>query len=263
MNSEVKLSRLFFFVALPAIAVLLLVIYSGMELYRHFTTSDRYVVKSVEVISEGPANKQELISLASVRPNTNIFSLDLSLIRTKVEKNPWVAQATISRSLPNKILIEYKAHEPMAILNAGSMYYVNKDGRPFYKIARGDSLQYPLMNLESHSGPWNEQLFQRLRDAIALNRSLENRNSSLKAQVGDITVHGNMYRGGAPFNVTIAYILPVTGKSTHYSLSVGEENLPEQIQRLDVVEQQLLWQKKWPKLVRLELGKKVVVKIAQ
>ncbi len=263
MSKHGGLSKILFFVALPVVVVLLLLIFASLELYRHFTTSERYLVKSVEVVTDGPAKKKDLIGLVAIRPNTNIFALDLTQLRSRVEKNPWVESAAISRALPDRLLIQYKAHEPVAILSYNGMYYLNKYGRPFYRVGQGDSLQYPLFILESHSGSVDLQMQDRLRHAWEIYSQLNRELDLNKYSLGDIAVHGNQYRGGAPFMLTLQNALPASGKSTHFSVALAEENIDEQLGRLAVVMQQLHWQKRSPKLVRLELGKKVVVKISQ
>ncbi len=115
-----SLSKTFFFVALPVTILLVLLIYAGIELYAHLTTSSRFAVREVEVLTTGPAEKKNLIDLAHIKLGDNIFALNLATIQRQVEKDPWVASATVARALPDRIQIRYQQQVPVAILEGES-----------------------------------------------------------------------------------------------------------------------------------------------
>lgn len=268
MNQERRLTRLLFFVVLPAILVLLLLIFAGMELQEHLTTAPRFAIKTVEVTNEGPAERKAIIALAAIPLQANIFSIDLGKIKAQVEKNPWVAKAVISRALPDKVVIQYEPQVPVAVLNRGGMFYVNREGIAFYRLGKGDSLQYPFIHVELDPPAGSELGRQRVLGAMQIFAWAEGSKLVAPKDIGDVTVHGALYHGATPIQATLAY--PPTGMRTalkqprrYLSVSFEGENIPEQLTKLETVLNQLLQQKRVPKTVRLELGKKVVVKIAQ
>ena len=262
-----SLVRPFFFVALPMTAVLVLVVYVGLELYEHLTNSQQFAIQKVEVLTEGPAKKEDLLQAANIRLRTNIFAVDLERAKKKLEQQPWVYSATVSRALPNTIQIQYVSQEPVAILNfSDSLYYLNREGRAFYKINKGDSLQFPFIHLDG--APKLDQVSSD-RLAAALDIIQWSRTSKLmKAQdLGDITLRGSVYAEQTPLLVTLAY--PPSGlqkqklKRHFFTMSMAEQEVPQQMKRVEAVLQHLVQQGKNPRLIRLELGKKIVVKTEQ
>lgn len=267
MKSKSSVARTFFFVGFPTAAGLVALVYLGFELHRFLHSSPRFNVRSVEVITEGRAEKEEILRLAGISPKDNIFSLDLEQVRKNVEKSPWVYSATVVRALPDKIQIHYQMQVPVAILGAGAMYYLNAEGRPFYKIQRGDSLAYPLLQVEGNA---KDSELTRKRVEIALEVLKKLRASKLfnERDLGDITLRAEAEDGAAPLLLTLRYPpQPLAGKSKLpnqlYTVSFGETEIDRQIQHWEAVLRHLAQAGKNPRLIRLELGKKVVVKLGR
>ncbi len=256
-------TRTFFFVAVPTALGLVALIFIGMELRNFLFTSSRFAVKQVELVTKGALDREAIIKLAAIPPGANIFTLDLEEIRKRVEADPWIHSATALRVLPNKIQIQYNPEVPMAILGAGSMYYLNREGVPFAKIKSGDSLAFPLVQLE---GAAKDSALLRKRVEIALQALDSFRASKLFSEkdLGEITVRTE--EEGAPFLLTLRFPpKPLVGKTGQldrlYTVSMGEEDVRRQLQRWEVVVRHLVQQSKNPRIIRLELGKKVVVKL--
>lgn len=264
---QTSLVRPFFFIAVPVAAVLVLVVYVGLELYSHLTNSQQFAVQKVEVLTEGPAKKEDLIRSANIRLHANIFSLDLAKAQKNIESNPWVYSATVSRALPNMIQIQYVPQEPVAILNSSdSLYYLNREGRAFYKINKGDSLQFPLIHFEG--APKLDQVpADRLAAALEIIQWSKTSKVIHSQDLGDITLRGSVYAEQLPLLVTLAYppskFAKQKLKRRFFTLSLGEKEILPQTKRAETVLQHLVQQGKNPRLIRLELGKKIVVKIDQ
>lgn len=263
-----SLVRPFFFVALPLAALLVLLIFGGLEVYGYLTGSRKFVVESVEVLTDGPANKADLIALAAVRTRSNIFMVSLEEIKKRVETHPWVYSAMVTRALPSKIQIQYIAQEPVAILNAGeNLYYVNQEGKPFHRLEKEDSLQYPFIHLENVS-KLEVLPPDRLMAAMEIVEWTKKSTLLKSKDLGDISVHGSVYSEQAPLLVTVAYPpnsiqLKQRAKRSFFTLSFAETEIPQQTKRAEAVIAHLVQQGKNPRLIRLELGKKVVVKMDQ
>lgn len=263
-----SLTKTFFFLALPAAFLVVLTVFLGLELYNHLTTSKRFAVREVELLTVGPANKEEVIRRANIKTGTNIFLLDLGEVRKNVERDPWVASATVSRALPDKIQIRYEQQKPVAILSLDSMYYLNAAGVPFTKLEKGASLEYPLIHVDSTNRP--EDLNpKRLQNALDFLRALDSYSPIRSRDVGDLTIRGAVYGESSPLLLTYAF--PPSGldkkgakpkqKRLHFTLTAAEEDFVIQAKRANAVMRYLVQQGKNPRLIRLELGKKVVVKV--
>lgn len=260
-----SVSRTFFFGALPAALGVVGLLFLGMEARRYMLESPRFAVKTVELLTKGPAMKEEVLRLADIPPGTNIFALDLEAVQARVEKYPWIQSATVNRVLPNRIEIRYEQRQPVAILGADSMYYLSADGFPFYRVEQGDSLAYPFIQVE---GSTKDTALSRKRVEFALKilETLRPHKIFDQKDLGELTVRMQAEEGAAPYLLSLRYppkSLPIKGNKTSrlYTVSLGEEELDAQLKRWDLVVRHLVQQGKNPRLIRLELGKKVVVKV--
>jgi hypothetical protein len=267
MSEANRVIKTFSLVALPITFGVLFLIYLSMEMYGRMTGSDYFSIQSVEVLTEGPASKEELTKLAAIRLKTNIFFLDLQKAKTNLEKNPWIASASVTRALPNRVLIQYVPHEPIAVVNASGLYYLNRDGNLFYRLGKGDSLDYPFINLEG-GGIRTDPVRERLRSAVRIFTWAKSSKVVSSRDIGDVSVHGSEYHSDDSITATVYYPPAQLRKKTNakarlISMSFSEKDMDSQFLRAERLLQELTQHMKNPKLIRLELGKKVVVKVAQ
>jgi cell division septal protein FtsQ len=260
-----SVSRAFLLIGVPAALGLVTLVFVGMEARRYLLESPRFAVKSVELLTKGPAQKESVLRLADVAPGTNIFSLDLEAVQSRVERDPWIQSAAVSRALPDRILIRYEQRKPVAILGAESMYYLSADGIPFYRVEKSDSLAYPFIQVEG--GTKDTSLSRkRVEFALQILERLKNYKIFDPKDLGELTIRMQAEDGAAPYLLSLRYppkALPIKANkvSRLYTLSLGEEELERQLLRWDMVVRYLVQQGKNPRLIRLELGKKVVVKV--
>jgi hypothetical protein len=259
------IAKPFIYIGVPAALGLVVMIFAGMELRSFLLTSPRFAVKEVALLTKGKAEKESILRLAGIAPNTNIFALDLDHVRRSVEREAWVHSATVVRALPNRIEIQYEPQVPVAILGAGSMYYLNAEGKPFYKIQKGDSLAYPLVQVEG-SFKNSELSRKRVETGLQILQNLRSSPLFSEKDLGEVTVRMDAEDGAAPYVLTLRFPprnLPLKGKQPNrlYTASFGEEDLPTQVKHWEAVLRHLAQTGKNPRLIRLELGKKVVVKL--
>lgn len=263
--SSARITKPFIFVGVPVALGIVVLIFAGMELRSFLLTSPRFAVKEVDVTTKGKAERENILRLAGITTHSNIFALDLDRIRKNVEREPWVHSATIVRELPSRIEIQYDPQVPVAILGAGSMYYLNSEGKPFYKIQKGDSLEFPLVQVE---GGFRNSEISRQRVETGLNILKALRASPLFSDkdLGELTVRMDADEGAAPYVLTLRFpprALLGKGKQPNrlYTVSFDDEDLTTQVKHWEAVVRHLVQTGKNPRLIRLELGKKVVVKL--
>lgn len=258
-------ARTFLFFGIPIALGLVALVFAALEFHLFLTTSPRFGVHHVEVLTKGAADNQALVRLAGISPGTNIFSVDLEEVRQRLERDPWVHDATVTRSLPNKIEVTYRSQEPKAILGADSMYYLNAEGVPFYRVQKGDSLAFPLVQVEGKPSS-TDGLRARVATSVKILGRLKKSSLYSEKDLGDMTVMPTTDDGSAPYLLSLRYPpknLPgKLGPSGQlYTVSLAEEEIDQQIKHWELVVRHLVQAGKKPRLIRLELGKKVVVKV--
>jgi hypothetical protein len=264
---KTSVSKTFLLVGLPAALGLVILIFGVLEIQRLLTASPKFGVREVAVLSKGAADAEELTKLAGIASGTNIFSVDLEAVRKKVERHPWVHDAAVARVLPNKIEISYRSQVAEAILGADSMYYLNSEGVPFYRVQKGDSLAYPLIQVEGRAKD-KEILRQRVATCVRILELLKQSSVYNEKDLGDLTVRTAAEDGAAPYVLTLRFppktLVAQKGQTNRlYTVTLGDQELERQVKHWEAVVRYLVQQGKNPRLIRLELGKKVVVKLAR
>lgn len=107
--------------------------------------SNFFKVASVQVIGEGRIEAADIRELSGVQSGLSMFDLDLKLIGSRIEKNPWIAKAEVERIFPRTVTIKVTEFTPAAIINHGCLYYVAQDGTVFKPLEMGEKINFPLL----------------------------------------------------------------------------------------------------------------------
>src|SRR6266540_3998630 len=130
-------------------------------------------LERIEVSQLKRLTRDEVIGLAGVKPGDDMLSLRLRSIGEQLSKNPWVEKVRIRRYFPHLLAIEVTEREPVAVINMGYLYYLDKNGEVFKPLNEGDRLDYPILtgiteeDLARDPGGSGETL-KRARDLIGL-----------------------------------------------------------------------------------------------
>lgn len=112
-----------FAVRVLTVAAVLAVLASGWWV----TNSPLFHLRSLRLEGLRHLSAPQVRSLAGVTPSTNLFWLSPSMIARRVERSPWVSEASVSRVLPSTLVIRVTERRPVAIL-AGRRLLVAGDG---------------------------------------------------------------------------------------------------------------------------------------
>jgi cell division protein FtsQ len=88
-------------------------------------------LKLSKVIVEGAhyLTQNEILKTANLTTGDGMFKVDLQDLSQNLKKLSWVDQVFIERRLPSSILISIRERKPVALLDNGDLYGVDKDGR--------------------------------------------------------------------------------------------------------------------------------------
>ena len=102
-------------------------------------------LERIEVTGLKRLTRDEVISLAAVRPGDDLLGMSLRRMGEHIGRNPWVAKVKIRRTFPNTLTIALQEREPVAVINMGFLYYVDGQGEVFKPLTVGDRLDYPVL----------------------------------------------------------------------------------------------------------------------
>jgi len=90
-------------------------------------------------------SKEEVMRLSQVTSRSNTLSLDPDRIAASIEQHQWVESVAVRRKLPDHLIISIKEYRPAALLNAGRLYMVDKNGHIFKKLTPEENLDLPII----------------------------------------------------------------------------------------------------------------------
>jgi len=99
------------------------------------------IVPTKRVLSRG-----EIIKLSGLVLGQNIFEIDLSALRKRLELHPWVEKAFVARKLPHTVYLRVFEEEPVAMVSTGKeVWLVNARGRLFAKARTSFMKELPAL----------------------------------------------------------------------------------------------------------------------
>lgn len=73
-----------------------------------------FTVRNVEVTTDGVMTRDEIRRFVILRPNQNLYALDLASVKRDLEMLPWIRHAFVERVLPDTLRIQVEEREPIA-----------------------------------------------------------------------------------------------------------------------------------------------------
>ncbi|MEX1314040.1 MAG: FtsQ-type POTRA domain-containing protein, partial [Desulfotignum sp.] len=115
--------------------VLILSVFSVSVLFVHdlVVQSPFFTVREITIQGENRVKKQEILDLADLSRPANIFRVNVPAMEKKIASHPWIAAATVHRSLFSTLKIVVEEQHPLAIVRIGNFpdMIINRQGVPF------------------------------------------------------------------------------------------------------------------------------------
>ncbi len=94
--------------------------------------SPLFAVDRIRVLGEDHLSAAEIVRRSGIEPGTNVLLLDPAAVERRIEADPWVRDATVTRSFPSTVTIRVIERTPVAV--------VQRNGRPVLVAADGTVL---------------------------------------------------------------------------------------------------------------------------
>ena len=208
-----------------------------------------FSLKSIEVSSAKHLTRDEILGLAGVEPGKDLLRMNLKRMGEHILQNPWVETVRINRYFPDVVSIVITEREPVAIVNMGFIYYLDKKGKVFKVLNNGDKLDFPVVTgfNEEELGSDPKGTKEALEATCLLLKILREKGSFILADVSEIH-----YDKGYGFTLfTAAGALPV---------KVGSGDFQAKIERFARIYKDLLVQLPSIHYIDLDYNDKIIVK---
>jgi len=232
--------------ALSGLALFFGVLYVG---YRAVGAATFFRLKNIQVASAKHLTREEILALVGVEAGQDLARMNLKRMGEQLSQNPWVETVRINRYFPDRLSITIKEREPLAIVNMGYIYYLDKKGIVFKVLNQGDRLDYPVVTgfteEEMSSNPAGTR--EALKTTCELLGVLKEKGSFILADVSEIH-----YDKGYGFTLfTASGGLPV---------KIGAGDFAAKVDRFARVYQELMAQRPTLHYIDLDYTDKIIVK---
>ncbi|NVN90879.1 MAG: FtsQ-type POTRA domain-containing protein [Desulfuromonadales bacterium] len=113
--------------------------------YRSLSSLTYFRLKNIEVSASKRLTREEIMATAGVEPGRDLLGMNLKKMGEQLALNPWVETVRIRRYYPDGLSISVTEREPLAVVNMGYFYYLDKKGTVFKVLNQGDRLDYPVV----------------------------------------------------------------------------------------------------------------------
>lgn len=217
--------------------------------YRAVSAVTLFSVKTIEVSTVKHLTREELLELAGVEPGKDLLRMNLKRMGEHILQNPWVETVRINRYYPDALSITVTEREPVAIVNMGFIYYLDKKGKIFKVLNQGDKLDYPVVTgfSEEDMGSDPKGTREALEATCDLLKILRDKGAFILADVSEIH-----YDKGYGFTLfTAAGALPV---------KVGSGDFSAKVERFARIYRELMVQMPTIHYIDLDYIDKIIVK---
>ena len=150
------------------------------------THSPAFRLRSVSVTGEHHLSAAQVRHLAGLSTDTNVFWINAGALSRQLERNPWVASAAVSRSLPSTLHISVRERTAVALLPGGQKRVVAADGVVLEPASRATLATLPLIRAGGHAvGPRSGGAAAQTRLALRAVAALP---PSVRTQVATVSV---------------------------------------------------------------------------
>jgi cell division protein FtsQ len=114
--------------AVQVAAVALLALAGAWTAWQRVFASDRLRVARLEVLGSHFLSEGEVRELASPVVGESILALDIEALKARLRSSPWVADATVTRALPDTVRVEIHERVPLALAELDRLYLMDEAG---------------------------------------------------------------------------------------------------------------------------------------
>lgn len=128
------------------IAIVAVGVLAAVHARRYVTQSPRFALKDLRIDGNRHRSRDQLIALSGLALGQNVVELDLEAVRARLEKDPWIERATISRRLPASVAVDVVERDAAAIIALPSgTWLATSHGDLFKKIEADDPNDLPVI----------------------------------------------------------------------------------------------------------------------
>ena len=162
------------------------------HVYHRLCQCDFFQITAVKIDGNRMTSKEQIAALSRVDIHSNLLAINVIQVQSLLESHPWIDKAEVIRDWPNRLLINLKEKNPLALLNRETgLFYLDSRGQIIAAARTMHELDFPVVTgLEKF--PFNTaaaaQIPESIQDILDL-LMLANRNNPILPQQNISEIH--------------------------------------------------------------------------
>jgi cell division protein FtsQ len=130
------------------LAATVFALFNLMLIFGHdwITQTERLRIRSVTVEGCARLTPAMVKAQAGLTEEGNILGVNLATTRKRLLAHPWIAQARVTRDIPDRLQIHIQEHSCLAVLDLGRRFLMNAEGQVFKELKPGETQDVPLVS---------------------------------------------------------------------------------------------------------------------
>jgi cell division protein FtsQ len=117
--------------------------------YAETAANAGFEVRQIEVRGLENVNELKVYEIVLAEKDRSMPLVDLKALRNELVQFGWIADARISRQLPDRLIVDIVEHNPHALWqNGDTLALIDKEGRVLEKLSKGHGFDLPLIRGE-------------------------------------------------------------------------------------------------------------------
>jgi cell division protein FtsQ len=100
------------------------------------TRSPFFAARTIEVRGASHVPRAQVLRIAAVARDTNVFTLDAGGAERRLERDPWIADATVTKDLPSTLVIDIHERIAVAVAESDGVLRLVADDGALLDVAR-------------------------------------------------------------------------------------------------------------------------------
>jgi cell division protein FtsQ len=127
--------------------IALIILLSGLYAFTYdlATQCGYFQAQDIEIVGANQLTEEAILEQAGVYTGINILSVNLSIARKRLLAHPDIKNADVERKLPNSLIIRVEEYQPLAVVDLGRKFLMDKDGKIYKECQKSDSSGLPLI----------------------------------------------------------------------------------------------------------------------
>lgn len=110
-----------------------------------FVTSPVFRIESVKVRGVRRVGRDELLAACGIAPDMHMSALHVDEVKESIVRRPWIKKVSVWRWFPDKVLISITEREPIALVNVGDIWQMDREG-VLMPMRPGEYLDLPVVS---------------------------------------------------------------------------------------------------------------------